>query len=171
MKSKRLVTPIKHLELSALLFCLYKLTLSTPLIACKGKILKAKKSFKTKAKTSFFNVNLHFISSIQAPSVLCDICIWKLWLTVGGAFSQLLAQSGIKKTALGKDINRANFKCLTGSKIDQHNNLDWLQASSYHFKQKSSRPLIEFRQTATEHTSNVTNYRRYITSFLEHIHD
>ena len=32
------------------------------------------------------------------PNV-CDICNWKLWLSVSGAFSQLMAQSGYKKNS------------------------------------------------------------------------
>ena len=39
------------------------------------------------------NVNLRFINPIRAPSAppnVCDICDRKLWLSVGGAFYQLL---------------------------------------------------------------------------------
>ena len=46
------------------------------------------------------NVNLRFINPIRAPSAppnVCDICDRKLWLSVGGAFYQLLAQSGYKR--------------------------------------------------------------------------
>ena len=46
------------------------------------------------------NINLRFINPIRAPSAppnVYDICDRKLWLSVGGAFSQLLAQSGYKR--------------------------------------------------------------------------
>ena len=45
------------------------------------------------------NVNLRFINPIRAPNAppnVYDICDRMLWLSVGGAFSQLLAQSRYK---------------------------------------------------------------------------
>ena len=38
-----------------------------------------------------------YIRAPSAPPNVCDICDRKLWLSVGGAFSQLLAQSGYKR--------------------------------------------------------------------------
>ena len=56
---------------------------------------------------SMLNVNLCFINPIRAPSAhpnVCDICDRKLWLSVGGAFTQLLAQSGYKRNCPGQGI-------------------------------------------------------------------
>ena len=76
------------------------------------------------AALEILNVNLCFINPIRAPSTrpnMCNICNWKLWLSVGGAFSQLLAQSGYKKTALGKEFNQPVLLKL----LWQFQMLDW----------------------------------------------
>ena len=76
---------------------------------------------------ALLNVNLRCINPIHAPSELpnvCYICDRKLWLSIGGAFSQLLAQSGYKrKLPWARNLISQccwsfcdNFKCWTGRK-------------------------------------------------------
>ena len=97
------------------------------------------------------NVNLRFINPIRAPSAppnVCDICDRKLWLSVGGAFSQLLAQSGYKrKLPWARNLISqccwsfcGNFKCWTGRKKwpaniqDCHETFSHLRYYSYRTK-------------------------------------